>query len=148
MQQTIHTNAWVAEESQPNAGCSGSYETAWGPDCSLASKAAFNHGHIESLDSWVQSYTWGLPPRDRDRLAATSEHKKSQVHRSSVIAARYLQWQNQDLCHLALSDTARDTNVPGPSQSSPISFLMAGAERGPSLAFWAHLDMLGHPRVS
>lgn len=93
----------------PNAGCSGLYDTAWSPACSLADEAAFDHGHIKSLDlsRWIQSYTGGLPPRDRDktsvstvpRLATTSEHKKSQVHRSPLITARYPRQRKQDLGH-------------------------------------------------
>lgn len=33
------------------------------------------HGHIESLDSsgWVQSYTWGLPPKDRDNCEHSAQ---------------------------------------------------------------------------
>lgn len=41
-------------------------------------------------------------------------------------------------------ETAGDTNGLGPSHSSPISSSMAGADRGPSLVFQVHLDMLGH----
>lgn len=70
VQQPIHTNAWGSRGVPgPNAGCSGLYDTAQSPACNLADEAAFDHGHIKSLDlsRWVQSYTWGLPPRDRDK---------------------------------------------------------------------------------
>lgn len=91
----------------PNTGCSGLYEMTWSPACSPAGEAALDDGHFESLDSsrWVQNYTWGLPPRDKDkcehsaRLATTSEHKETQVHRSPVITARYPWQRQQDLCH-------------------------------------------------